>query len=195
MVRGLLLLTSLASAMLCTSCISMGVPDLALQSVELVDQAEQPELAGWNVSREEKPYRLLKVSFTSSIDLPRYLAENSYPMGNTAVFCDSSQSREFARASSSSVYQNEVKVEGYTYRAPLQGKAPYTYYSFFNLSRRTNQYYVQGTALPPYDLRQKAVDLCFDLRGGAAPSPFGYKSNIVRIPAALIESAIKNSAN
>ncbi len=182
-----------ASLLLCASCISMSIPDLSLKSVEVVDQAKQPELAAMNMSRVEKPYRLLKVSFTSNVNLPRYLAENSYPIGNTAIFCDSSQDREMARASWSSVYHSGIKVGSFGTGPQIEGEGPYTYYSFFTLSRPANQHFVQGKALPAYDLSQKIVDLCFDLRGGAAPSPFGYKSNMVRIPAASIEAALRNS--
>jgi hypothetical protein len=187
-------------------CISYTPSDLALTSVEAVDLHDQAEVPGPGVSPlrgmvdnntltllgeeltgGEKPHRLvLKVEFTSALDIAKYVTENEYPLGAYAAFCDHF---DYALNISFVWVYSRGYLLGRFERDPFlhDASALKTYYIFVKVEDKA-----RPRDIPPreaFDLRQTPKNVCLVLRGGNGP--FGYKSNTVTIPTATIAAALR----
>jgi hypothetical protein len=196
-------------------CTSINTPgDLALTSVQVVDWQEQKELPGPGVSPlfgllsdhdlalmgqsvtgGPKPHRaMLKVEFTSAMNLPQFVIENSYNLANKTFFCDQPRTSPFM--SFPDVFWHGVRLSRLEGNPITQNsKAPSvlnTYYIYVDVAREK-----VAPSNPPqngFDLRQKPGDVCFHI-GGGNESGLGYRSNIVIIPRDMIAAALQKSGS
>jgi hypothetical protein len=169
-------------ASLVGGCIISNTPgDLTFASAELADRRDRMEMPG--------PGALLKIEFTSRMDLSKFAMEHSYNLGAIAFFCG--RPNDFVVLSFPDVYWRRVRL-GQGEADPIERGQDdkielLTYYLFINVARE---------AIVPskpreksFDLRREPEDVCFHLRGGNE-SGRGYKSNTVVIPKDAIESAL-----
>ncbi|HEU0069992.1 MAG TPA: hypothetical protein VFS04_01735 [Alphaproteobacteria bacterium] len=190
-----------AVLLLCVNagCVSTTISDLSFKSASIVREDQQPELADRKVIRPETPYLNLKVEFTSDIDLVKYREENTTSMGGSAWICDSKLDRELSRIDGWGIYfrGQEITQRLLSGTQSLPEKPPFTYYIFLNINGRAGRGAIHGTPLPGYDLRQVSSDICYDIRGAKSAMLFGYKSNVLRVPEAVLKSALEHyrSAN
>jgi hypothetical protein len=192
-------------------CISTNTPgDLALTSVQAVDWRDQDEmpgpgaspvlgmvnsrtlaLMGQSVTGGPKPHRpLLRIEFTSAMNLSKFATENSYNLGSGAYFCD--HPIKGITLSFPDIFWRGRRLgqqEGDPIERQIQAVgAPITYYLFIDVAREP-----RPKDRPPqdgFDLRQKAADVCFEVRGGNE-SGRGYRSNTVVIPKGVIATALR----
>lgn len=194
-------------------CISNTPVDLALASVQAVDWRDQDEmpgpgaspilgmvrnrdlaLMGHSVTGGPKPSRLLlKVAFTSALNLSKYVIENSYNLGNTAYFCDSTKDPRTAHLSFPTVHWRGQRL-GQHEPDPIERNVksagmPITYYIFIDAAQEKVE--PSNPPVEAYDLRQQSRDICFYVAGGNN-SGFGYRSNTVVIPKDVIAAALRN---
>lgn len=198
-------------ALLLQGCIAYNTPgDVALKSIELVDWRNTPELPGpgaspllglvprhvlaglgHSVDGGDKPHReMLKIEFTSAMDLAGYASRNSYPVGAWSRFCGQERRKTLGFPG---VFSNGNRL-GYSYTDTSSLRMDdattlFTYYTFVYVS---HQAVVPSN--PPdesHDLRQMPRDICFDLAGGN--QGFGYRSNTVIVPAALIADVLRRT--
>jgi len=175
-----------------SGCISYNTPgDLTFVSVREVDWRDVPELSQPNplLGVQQRRGPLIKVEFSTNTNLFKFSRDNSYPIGTLAFFCD--QSEGLARLQHSAVYSQGERVDiaddQQAKWAAVQEQL--NHYIFFDVEAEA-----QPKAKPPrraYDLRQDPEDVCFHLRGGAAPAPFGFRSNTVVVPKAAIAAALR----
>lgn len=201
--------------LMCSSCASVSIEDVTLSSVRAVDYHDETELpvpgdlrpyiadmaanpailrappssAGLPpLKTAERPHRaLLKVEFTSRIDLSKVdFADN---LSTKTFFCRRSDANVLLGGVH--IYSNHHVVPS-GYNEPIETSntatgALYTYYTFISVARNE-----PGGGKPVYesfDLRRNPEDVCFRLVGGEYRA-FGYRSNIVSIPKALIARAL-----
>jgi hypothetical protein len=199
----------LFAATLLGGCISNTPVDLALASVQAVDWRDQDEmpgpgaspilglvptrdlaLMGQSVTGGPKPPRLLlKVEFTSTLNLAKFAIDNSYSLGSIAHAYDRSADA-YAGFASPVIYWQGQRL-GQHEPDPIERRRgpasePIRYYFFTNVAR-------VGPPQPGQDdfnLLRSPQDICFTLRGGSN-SGFGYQSNTVVIPKAVIAAALR----
>lgn len=197
-------------ALLLGGCISTNTPgDLTMLSVQSVDWRDQDELPGPGVSPAlgmvrdrdlalmgqsitggEKPHRpLLKIEFTSTTNLSKFVIVNSYNLGNTAFLCD--RRKDSAGLSFPDIYWHGIRLGEHEFdpieRHSDAAGAPITYYIFIDVAREK-----VVPSKPPregFDLRQNPENVCFYLAGGNE-SGRGYRSNMVTIPKDVIAAAL-----
>jgi hypothetical protein len=134
----------------------------------------------------EKNRLLLKVEFSSALDIARYVSENDYSLGAYTSFCN--RLNYEATISSPRVYSRGYLL-GRFERDPFRdASTTKTYYLFVEIAQKASP-----KDIPPreaFDLRQKPEDLCLVLKGGNN-SGFGYESNTVTIPSDAIATALR----
>jgi len=192
-------------------CVSANTPgDLTFVSVQAVDWYNVAELpgpnaspvlgmvserqlreAGESVSGGEKPHQLLlKVEFTSATNLPKFVQERSYNLGNTGFLCSRPDNR--AGVSFPYIFWQGIRLGQHEpdpiSRYGVAAGAPIVYYMFVGVAFPK---FVPPKPEYEYDLRQKPEDVCFYVRGGSG-SGGGYRSNTVIVPKAAIEAALRN---
>lgn len=197
-------------------CISFWTPgDLTFVSAEAVDYYDRPEMprsmsdvlvgsgmiqpgaAGQlpdGADQDLPPKRhelMLKVTFTSRMDLLAYVRDNGYPLGASSYFCGAGWPNKLEPWRTSSVYWNGRNVSSIDRAALREGQGdettPITYAVFLRAAQEADP-----TSIPvkvAFDLRQMPRDLCFQLSGGNGG--FGYRSNEVVVPAAAVAAAMK----
>ena len=194
-------------------CVSTNTPsDLAFVSVQVVDWRDQAELPGpgaspvlgmvsnrdlvskgQSITGGEKSHRLLlKVEFTSTTNLSKFVIENSYNLGNETFFCDRQKASPFM--SYPFVFWYNIRLGEHEADPIAQqseaARGPITYYIFIDVARKK-----VVPSNPPqggFDLRQKPEDVCFYVRGGNE-SGRGYRSNTVMIPRDAIVAALQKA--
>jgi len=198
-------------APLLDGCISTNTPgDLAFRSVEVVDWKDQAELPGpgaspvlgmvsnrdliakgQSLTGGEKWHRpLLKIEFTSTTDLSKFVVDNSYNLGTETFLCDHQPRSPFVGYPF--VYWHGVRL-GEHETDPIEqhgepGKASITYYVFVDVAREA-----RPQDIPPqdgFDLRQKPTDVCLYVRGGNE-SGRGYRSNTMVVPKDAIATVLQ----
>lgn len=187
-------------------CMSINTPgDLAFQSVELVDWRDRLELPGPGASpligmvssrsleasgqslsggpKWQRP--LLKISFTSAINLSQFVIDKSANLGSDLFFCDR---EERSTLGYPYIHWNGVRLGQHEPDPIGTGNAPIIYYVFVDVSREP-----RPRDIPPFagfDLRRHPVDLCLYVRGGNGVG-WGYKSNLVVVPKDIVVEALK----
>lgn len=159
-------------SLLVSGCIS-GPRDFRLVSVQLMEFSDQPP-----------PLRFqLLIEFTTKVDLLQ--RSSSYVLGARAYFCD--RPTDNAILSGVRIYFPGQPVSG-DVRLPNPGlSGAFTYATYVGVARQA-----VTPSIPPevsYDLRIRPEDICFYVAGGNA-TPFGFKSNIVRVPKDAIFAAL-----
>jgi len=171
---------ALFGAFLVGGCIARVPDDVSFVSLELVKKGEADDAD------------LLKVEFTSSMDLARFATENSYVLGVNAYFCD--RPDELVLMAHPFIYWRGWRL-GLERTALLQGAQdlPITYHVFLDLEGRQMKSYDQGNPYRAFDLANNPQDVCFQLAGGSVTGfGFGYRSNKAVIPKATIEAALRD---
>ena len=208
-VAGLVL--AVATAVSLSACALASPDQLSLLSVEVVKYDDQkevhaPENSLWGFAGRDLegsdapavkkyPDRLwLKIQFSTSTNLSKLAEESSYHIGTTAYFCD--KAKEYPDVSYPYIFWNGVWIDrgdrDPISRSGINPGTPITYYIYVPLAETGGQ----STTLPdrPYNLRQHAEDICFYIRGGNEWG-LSFRSNVVVIPRAMIEAALKRSAS
>jgi len=178
------------------ACISHDTPgDVSFAAVEAVDYYDRPELPslgdlqmGAGDDTLPKQHKLLlRVQFSTSVDLVRFAKSGGYNLGRLAFFCE--QPDEEADGNPYVFWQGEniSRLDRASLRENGQEEGPpITYYVFIGAVRGKIK---AIPPLPPYDLRRQPRDVCFDLSGGNQMG--GYRSNTVVIPQSAISEALK----
>jgi hypothetical protein len=198
--------------LLCSACASETFHDVTLLSVRAVDAHDQTELPlpgdprpyvalmmgnpavlrlspPPDLKTAERPHRpLLKVEFTSRSDLSKLdFADN---LSTESFFCR----RPDAKVLLGGVWNySEGHLVPSGYEETIQSSSTvagrlYTYYTFFSVARN-GPLPSDRPAYEAFDLRRKTEDVCFRLVGGRYRA-FGYYSNTVTIPKAVIARAL-----
>jgi hypothetical protein len=180
-------------------CVSFNSPgDLTLTSVQAVDSFDQPELPFRSISSLEQAkftnaQRLyLKVTFTSGKDYRQFSGgwwETT--IGMTADLCDSS---ELYASTSPWVYSGGKQL-GFIEPRPAPDSTPdghgFSYQVFIGANSVPGEISPGKPYFAGYDLLDHPQDVCFWIRGGTMAGS-AYRSNIVRIPADVIKSALRD---
>ena len=181
-------------------CATQFTDDVELRSVEAVYLEGD---AGWsyegwipdaggltkNPPHSNDPRTLrLKVTFATSINLPRFTKDKGHSLRIDEHFCDSPD--EDLLMTASSVYVPEQKGRPtLSWWAEQKVDPPLEY--FFLLDIKGAREETRHFTYHAFDLRNEPRDVCFILRGGAYLK-LGYKSNTVVIPAARMKAALSN---
>ena len=198
-------------------CISNIPVDLELTSIQAVDWRDQHEMPGpgaspilgmvpsrmlqkygQSITGGPKPPRLLlKIEFTSAMNLSKFVIANGFTLGGRAYFCDRPGTGDrpghgFIGLSYPSVYWGGVQL-GQHEPDPIErwGSAisrPITYYFYTDVANAETRWFNERDV--GYDLLRRPQDICFYL-GGGNNSGFGYQSNTVVISKAAIETALR----
>jgi len=195
-----------------SGCVSNIPVDLTLVSISAVDWRDRDEIAGPGASpliglvgtrdlirigetpkgEKNNPRLLLKVEFTSEINLSAFVIKKTYNLGNSAYFCDRSKDPDLEMLSFPDVYWRGILLNPHDpdpiarQRKVVDGKI--TYYIFIDVVR--DEVTKSKPPLEAYDLRQRPEDICFCLRGGNNHG-FGYRSNVVTIPKDMISAVLR----
>jgi hypothetical protein len=196
-----------------TGCMSYNVPnDVSLTSVQLTDwnSTEVPgpdspvvvrgmvsdrmlSAAGYSIDGGKRPRKeLLKVEFTSRYRLDEFVTRDGYNVGVYAVFCND-HSHGWPINYPTVYYKGQsIDKADLDRLATLFGDSSgkFRYYFYMNISQEKME--PAKPPFPGFDLRSKASDVCFDLRGGSN-SGFGYRSNVATISKSDIELALQSS--
>ncbi len=191
-----------------SGCISTDTPnDLTFRSVNLVDWKDQSELpgplpelgiadlralvaSGHSLSGGVKWHRpLLKIEFTSTVDLPRFASKNGYNLMAEDFLCghgNGSAPIGFPGIFLSRFPLDERNLARMPFKQTLA-----SYHIFVDVAGEA-----RPQDIPPrekFDLRQTAADVCFYARGGGETG-FGYRSNMVMVPKAAIAKALQKTS-
>jgi len=205
-------------AVFLAGCISNIPADLAVTSVQAVDWRDQDEMPGpgasgllgmvpprvlaamgQSVKGGPKPSRLLlKIEFTSTVNLAKYAFSNSYTLGINGYFCDRPgkggySAADFIGLSVPSVYWRGMEYLEYDPDKIDQFRGgpgrPITYYIYIRVMNNETRWLNEPDE--GFNLMQNPRDICFVVRGGNNTG-FGYKSNIVVISKDAIITALRN---
>lgn len=199
-------------------CISNTPVDLALASVQAVDWRDQDEMPGPGASPilgmvrnrdlalmghsitggPKRPRLLLKIEFTSAVNLSKFVIDNSYNLGVRAYFCDRPGKGDrpghgFIGLSFPDLYWRGMRL-GQHEPDPIERRRgaatqPITYYFYTDVANDETRWVNERDE--GFDLLRKPQDICFTV-GGGNNSGFGYRSNTVTIPKDVIAAALRN---
>jgi hypothetical protein len=140
-------------------------------------------------SDQQPPLRLqLKVEFTSAEDLSRVLREDYYILGTRAYFCN--RPNDNAILSFVGIYFRDQPVSGDVPIVNPTSNGPFTYSTYMGVARQA--VYPSNPPQVSFDLRKDPEDICFYVAGGNT-SPFGFRSNVVRVPKEAIAAALQET--
>lgn len=192
-----------------TACAAGSPQDLALSSVKAVNYRTQKEipppsaaLAGLVGIRnlpqlgismnDSKPNReMLRIEFSSNVNLPKFAFQNGYTLFSIAFFCDdpNAETPEVGRIGLPDIYYEGVLLSKYDIN-PIKDydKPPFKYYRYIS---------VQSVIIRDkdddkkefYDLRKLPRDICLKVRGG---NYYGFfETNTVIITRETIVEALR----
>lgn len=193
-----------------SGCVSNTPDDLLFNSVQAVDWRSQTEMpgpgasplrgilnenelgmAGESIMGGSKPPRLLlKVQFTSSLDIPEFLMKHSASLTGFAYPCGDADKADLL--ASGIVYWRGLRLGSQVISQYLPQPSLFSYYMYLDAVRMASP-----KSIPPrkgYDLRAQAVDICFGVEGRSGTLS-GYRSNIAVVPKAAIEAAMRDRPN
>jgi hypothetical protein len=190
-----------------SGCAATVTDDISFKSVQSVDWRSQTEMPGPNASPlrgvlseaqlsaagesvmgDGKPPRLLlKLEFNSSRDLPEFMAKNSTSLMGFAYPCDDGNKTDLL--ASGVVYWRGLRLGSQTVSQYLPRPSIFTYYIYVDAVRRPSSN--STSAWRGYDLRERAVDICFGVEG-RSETLTRYRSNIAVVPKAAIDVAMRN---
>jgi hypothetical protein len=188
-------------------CVSNTPDDLLFNSVQAVDWRSQTEMpgpgasplrgilsenelgmAGEPIMGGPKPPRLLlKVRFSSSVDIPEFMMKDSVSLTGFAYLCGDADKTDLL--ASRIIYWQGLRLGSQVVSRHLSRMPPFTYYIYLDAIREPSP-----KSIPPrkgYDLREQSSDVCFGVKGSSGVLT-GYKSNIAIIPKAAIEAAMRD---
>lgn len=151
--------------------------DLSYLSVSVVDKQSRPELAErlWQRS-------LLKVSFSSSVNLNMFANEHYANIGISAFFCNNPD--QYARIAWPDVYSDgrQIGIRNSDLDSTINLHDTKIYYVYM---------FVAGEAEDGgYDLKVHSKDVCFYISGGNGID-WAYKSNTILVPEEDMDVSIK----
>jgi len=177
-------------------CIAYDTPDdvtfVTAESVDYYDRPELPALGDFRIPEKDtlpKQHKLLlRVQFSTSVDLVQFARSGGYNLSRYAFFCG--HPHEEGGMGNPDIFWQGISLSGldrFSLReSGMKEGTAITYYVFIEAARGEIK---SIPPLPPYDLRREPRDLCFQLRGGNQMG--GYRSNTVVIPQAAISEALK----
>lgn len=204
-------------AALLGGCISNTPVDLAVASVQAVDWRDQDEmpgpgaspilgmvrsrdlaLMGQSVTGGPKPPRLLlKIEFTSTVNLSKFVIDNSYNLGVRAYFCDRPGKGDrpghgFIGLSFPDIYWRSMRL-GQHEPDPIEEQSgaavkPIHYYFYADVVNNETRWINERDE--GFDLLRNPRDICFYVSGGNN-SGFGYRSNTVVVPKDVVATALR----
>jgi hypothetical protein len=158
--------------------------------VNLQDQSEIEWLGGDHRPSDE----LLKITFSSSIDLGEIARRYDYHVSTKIYFCeDGADKYKNGIARYSDVYSNQ-RVVAYDMKREAGQRTThqqFLYYLYFDVVRSPS-FDVFRKRLPGYDLHRDPRDLCVQVHGGNMLGE-SYDTNILTIPKDAIASALKST--
>jgi len=181
-------------------CVDGGPRDIEFVSLHRVDAYDHPELDINSRGYRGTHQTLLMVEFYTKTNLLDYADENHVNLGSWSFFCDEGDDK--ADLGLTSIYRSgrevvplygkEIKKD-----AEIAGHNKTPYYMFLDPVRIETSYDlrkandknpsggVSNTSVPTVNDN----DICFRLKG--ANDSGGFKSNVVKIPAALIHRELQ----
>lgn len=131
-----------------------------------------------DASKPDRP--LLRIEFSSHVNLPLFAFGNGYTLSSQAYFCDDPEAStgRVKTIADPGVYANGTMLTAYDPSPLGREKSPYIYYMYVFLDGRLT-YNGQEKVKEFYDLRQSPQDVCLKVRGGKNFSSF--ESNILII--------------
>lgn len=134
----------------------------------------------------EEPQLLLKVVFTTRVNMPKLSEEKASPFFADARFCD--RRDDLVSLSSKSLYWSgweDGPDLSWWYKEKAEKPIEYFFLMYLDGQRKETRHFTYHA----FDLRHEPRDVCFTLRGGVYLE-LGYKSNTIVIPSAMIKTAL-----
>ncbi|MCC6716460.1 MAG: hypothetical protein IT555_01115 [Acetobacteraceae bacterium] len=178
-------------APLLSGCVSHNAPgDLAFSAITLVDWRDHAELAG-PIDSPKYARPLLKVEFTSAVNLVQFTMDNSYPtFGVRTSFCG--RPSPWWGLGWPWVYWRGVELS-WLRQNPIEQVAAgsrIAYDVFLNVSGQVRP--ADSPTEEGYDLRHRPQDICLSV-GARDMLGFGFESNTVVIPKEAIAAALRSA--
>lgn len=171
-----------AVAMIGGGCSSTYPTDLALHSVEFVNEINEREIEGMSPLRYNRR-SFLEVNFTTAIDLVEFRRDTSYSIGAQAYVCGADPESEFLN--DRTVYWNGFNLVWDQAIRAIGSKNTVN-------NNELNQYYfyIYADDAAKQKFRFPPTSICFYIRGGTMVGST-YRSNEVVIPEAAISEALR----
>lgn len=174
----------------------VGATDVSLKltAVEVVDLQDQPHSLWTRMAYRKPPaIKILKISFSSDIDLVELARQNQYHVGRRASICNGEAfDKAQDLAGDSGVYDRSGYVDAYREIASpvVEKHPPYEYYIYINLEPIWKN--KRDSDRIDYDLKEHPADVCIEVRGGVMFGGF-FAANTLRISKWKLARAIGNA--
>jgi hypothetical protein len=176
------LIILVVSVALVSGCKFAQIAAMKITSVDVVSRTEQPvpdESKNWT----KLEGKLLRITMQSQGNLRQAMNSFELHVGFEAWFCDKPQ-RKLSHMSY--VYDSKGMLGEDRDITPPTDNITWLYVA---VSRAATTGPQDGKGDPPYDLREKAEDVCLHIRARNMAKE-GFESKLIRLPANVIESKL-----
>lgn len=214
--RLFLVLTSISALTACAGGdpnTSLTPNDIEFVSVHVVDEKDHPEIAkagflahllpkeAWDqlglteLRSTRKSRSFLRIEFSTLMNLAEFAQQNGYYVATEVYFCDKPD--EQVLLGYKGVFRQRAEVSMFAPPAGLLEEQalgyPITYHFFTHVEDEgsISSHPTKPDVFHPYDLRNNAQDICFEIVGGSETGYF--KSNTAILPKAAVQKAIRSA--